>query len=503
MPNYEKYQHLVDDFNEKYGVNFSYEEFEAEVNALRNSRGPGVGSEIENEVYVNTYKNLFKKAVDNLIHARLGIYRVEHNYISADYEKMMNGYIDANVNEGNFFQTKWIPRSQLAGSMRTIVASYPDTNADYIAQKYLGGEFRIRDMRARTNLLESRKETNPERICAILCYAEALEKVNSQRSFWWRVFHPFRNSAEKSEAKNMRKFVNAVAKEYDRINRKEGAFFNEMQRTVGVNPTAELRDRLDNEISIMREAEEKAEVPKMENNNLNVANENNKENIGKQINAEVNNKNIAGRSKPKTAVEQFNDKNNSYTITGEAERKIGELLANVPGIDKDGKKNEIFDLLIFASKSHFCEEHDYAVSEGTFAEFEETGMKGAAIEMFSAVMLKISDFEIDMADKIVMAQKLSDIFINKFTPVAFYPEKYREYANNYVLNECGEAVLETMETYGVERADGEKILENARNQIKEMEQLRDDVNKGVNNNSDHEIQNERIEDRKLESSMAK
>ena len=160
-------------------------------------------------------------------------------------------------------------------------------------------------------------------------------------------------------------------------------------------------------------------------------------------------------------------------------------------------------MLIFASKSHFCEEHDYAVSEGTFAAFEDTGMKDAAIEMFSAVMLKISDFEIDMADKIVMAQKLSDIFINKFTPVAFYPEKYREYANNYVLNECGEAVLGTMETYGVERADGEKILKNARNQIKEMEQLREDVNKGVNNNSDHEIQNERIEDRKLDNSMVK
>lgn len=532
MPNYENYQHLVNNFNEKYGVNFSYEEFEAEVNALRNSRGAGVGSEIENEVYVSTYKNLFKKAVDNLVHARLAIYRIDHDSISADYEKMMNGYIDAHANEDDFSQTKWIPTSQLAGSVSDVVASYPDTNTDYIAQKYLGGEFRIRDMRARTNLLESRKETNPERICAILCYAEALEKVNSQRSFWWRVFHPFRNSAEKSEAKNMRKFVNAVAKEYDRINRKEGLFLRDMQNTVGINPTAELRDRFEYVVSKMQNEEEIAAIEQslknnpilsikenpannvnvsdnakepVKENNLNLGNESKRENIGEHvkedIKEEVNNK--QPKNEKPTAMQKFNEVTERDGFMNEFTKEVAAIISRYASSPNTQTIKEYLCDFLFNWTKDLCESHDDAVSKQT-RESEIGREMGTTVNaLYTGVLTGMDMYGVSVENRPIVAQLVMDHALKKLSPAGFFPEKYGKYANRYTIETNSNAVVQEIQesSYTLTRQDCVRICDNAKEQLREMDRISKATNENVD--KDEEIQNERIEDRKIESSMTK
>lgn len=531
MPNYEKYQHLVNDFNTKYQVNFSYEEFDAEVNALKNSRGAGIGSELENEVYVSTYKNLFKKAVDNLVHARLAIYRVEHDSISAEYEKMMNGYIDAHANEGDLSQTNWIPRSQLAGSVSDVVASYPDTNTDYIAQKYLGGEFRIRDMRARTNLLESGKETNPERIYGILCYAEALEKVNSQRTRWWRIFHPFRNSAEKRQAKNMRKFINAVAKEYDRVNHREGAFFNAMREVVDVNPTAILRDRFESEVSKMQNEEEKAAIEQSlknnpilsikENpannvnvpdnakepakNNLNLGNESKRENIGEHVKEdvkeEVNNKQPK-KEKP-TAMQKFNEVTERDGFMNEFTKELVTIISRYSQAPNTQKiKENLCDFLLGWTKD-LCESHDDAVSKQTRESEIGREMGSTVNSLYAGILTSMDMFGVSIENSPIVTQLVMDHALKKLSPAGFFPEKYGKYANRYTIETSSNAVVQAVQdcSYSLTRPDCVKICDNAKEQLREMDRISKATNENVD--KDFEIQDEQIEVRNLENSHIK
>ena len=175
MPKFANYQNLVNDFNTKYGVDFSYQEFEAEVNALKNSRTSSAPGECENEVYVSTYKKILEKAIDNAIHAKLDRYHLDHKEMINDYGNLMNGYLDAQSAAGNNIPMEWKLRSELLKSVTPMLEKHTGTNGDYIAQKYLNGEFRIRDMRARTNYLKEHREKNPQMLIGICAYAEALE----------------------------------------------------------------------------------------------------------------------------------------------------------------------------------------------------------------------------------------------------------------------------------------------------------------------------------------
>ena len=72
------------------------------------------------------------------------------------------------------------------------------------------GEIRIRDMveYANSKTMYSKLDSSTTTIMA--SYAEALKNVNATRSFFWKVFHPFRNHAEKRDAKLIQSIVTEI-----------------------------------------------------------------------------------------------------------------------------------------------------------------------------------------------------------------------------------------------------------------------------------------------------
>lgn len=532
MSIYDNYQNLITDFNELYGTNFSYEAFEAEVNALRNRNSSGSLAESANEVYVNTYKKIFKDAVFNAVQGKLHTVAFNHDNIARDYENMMNKYIEANVNAGNFTQMKWIPKSQLLSSLKTEVKSYPDNGSDYIAQKYLNGELRIRDMRARTNSLidhfKTARAVNTVTLAGIWTYADALEKVNKSRPLWWRWLHPFRNSAEKRQAKEIRQFLTTAAEKHDRESTIK--FQESMQEIWDYNTLVKLRDGLENQIDIFRFEEKKMaenksnanDAPQNENdpnrenavsnvnesdkkNNLNLGNESKRENIGEHVKEDVQeevNKKQPKKEKP-TAMQKFNEVTEQDGFMNEFTKELADIIARYSQSPNTHTIKEYLSDFLFNWTKDLCTAHDDAVSNQTRESEIGREMGSTVNSLYTGVLSGMDMYGVSIENRPIVAQLVVDHALKKLSPAGFFPEKYGKYANRYTIEANSNDVVQAVQdcSYSLNRQDCVRICDNAKEQLREMDRISKETNENVE--KDEEIQNEQIEDRKLDNSMVK
>lgn len=210
MGKFGDFQHLVDNFNEKYGLNFSYEHFETVV--LKNKTLQDnffmmkSNDSMEHRAYVGMFSVMYIKALTNYADRKIDFFNSKE--IMDDYQNMMEGYKTV-INQNGTSIKDWPKSIQLAERVQNDLANIPDGKQDYIAQRYKEGKFPIREMRAYVQQLKANEKyaKDPEKLSVVLGYSKALEEVNSQRSRWWRIIHPFRNAAEQREAKNFKKVV--------------------------------------------------------------------------------------------------------------------------------------------------------------------------------------------------------------------------------------------------------------------------------------------------------
>lgn len=533
MPKFANYQNLVNDFNFKYGVAFSYQEFEAEVNALKNSRASSAPGECENEVYVSTYKKILEKAIDNVIHAKLDRYHLDHKEMMKDYGNLMNGYLDAQSAAGNNIPMEWKRRSELLKSVTPMLEKHTGTNGDYIAQKYLNGEFRIRDMRARTNYLKEHKETNPQVLVGICAYAEALEKVNSQRSRLWRWLHPFRNRAEKRQAKEMRQYITDVENRYKWDSDKE-RFRNDIQEILDAKPHVSLKENINRAIYEIELEEIEAQTAEslkdnpnfvFENkkisanpvnvsdnakepakeNNLNLGNESKRENIGEQIKEDVKeevNKKQPKNEKP-TAMQKFNEVTEQDGFMNEFTKELAAIISRYsPSPNTHTIKEYLCDYLFNWTKD-LCEYHDDAVSKQTRESEIGREMGNTVNSLYSGVLTGMDMYGVSLDNRPIVAQLVVDHALKKLSPAGFFPEKYGKYANRYSIETNSNDVIQTVQgcSYSLTHQDCVRICDNAKEQLREIDRISKATNENVDKNE--EIQNERIEDRELDKSMVK
>ena len=92
-----------------------------------------------------------------------------------------------------------------------ILNSSPKNDVEITARAYEKGQISLRYMReivADMPFASGRAVDNAQlqRIGTIML---AIESVNKSRTFWWRVFHPIRNRAEKRDAKELRSVLNS------------------------------------------------------------------------------------------------------------------------------------------------------------------------------------------------------------------------------------------------------------------------------------------------------
>lgn len=208
--NFSKYQNLVEEFNNKYGTDFRFEEFE--MNVLRNQNLAEnflkAGGDINGRAYVSTFSNLYRMALTNYADRKIDSF-YSKEFIN-DYKKVMNGYKDA-VNQEKVTVDGWPKTSYLVERVQKDLENEKtailDDKVENIIKRYNDGKLPMRKMREYAQTLIDADCKEPEKLSVILGYSKALEEINSKRPRWWRIIHPFRNNAEQRDAKFFKKMV--------------------------------------------------------------------------------------------------------------------------------------------------------------------------------------------------------------------------------------------------------------------------------------------------------
>lgn len=204
---FEKIETAQDAFNAKYGVNFNIEEFDASISGFA-ELGGGVNAD---EMYKITFVSLYQKAFANFIDQKLGK-TFEFGEMIRDFDKnIMDPYRAECKKENKSAPTLyggWTVKEYME-SVDHSLNSVPNDKCDYATRRYREGDLRIRDMRAYDEELK-KGVPSADKLATLYCYAQALSRVNEERSFFWKVTHPFKFLAEKREAKNFKAYISEV-----------------------------------------------------------------------------------------------------------------------------------------------------------------------------------------------------------------------------------------------------------------------------------------------------
>lgn len=88
--------------------------------------------------------------------------------------------------------------------MIKIVDSVPKSEAEAVEKAYRNGQITIRQMVNFCNDVNTEGSIDTKDLTQMVRYMRALERANESRSFFWKMIHPFRNSAEQREAASIR-----------------------------------------------------------------------------------------------------------------------------------------------------------------------------------------------------------------------------------------------------------------------------------------------------------
>ena len=205
------YQYLVENFNEKFKVNFSYEAFESDIRSydIISENFTNLGSDVRSGRYVKAFADLYRQALTNYADRKIHFFSGEE--FLNEFEKMMKGYTEATLTSGTGPKKSWPSSSRLIDRVKADLndpkKGIPDTKLDYIIKRYNDRTLPMSKMREEAKKLIDSNSKDPTKYSTILGYSKALEEINSQRPRWWRIIHPFRNNAEQREAKAFKKIV--------------------------------------------------------------------------------------------------------------------------------------------------------------------------------------------------------------------------------------------------------------------------------------------------------
>ena len=102
-------------------------------------------------------------------------------------------------------------RRQRIELVEHVLNASPKNDVELTEQAYLKGQIRLRDIREHVGDMPfaAGRGVDRHQLQRIGTFMLAIENVNKGRSFGWRFFHPFRNNAEKRDAKELRTLLNS------------------------------------------------------------------------------------------------------------------------------------------------------------------------------------------------------------------------------------------------------------------------------------------------------
>ena len=144
-----------------------------------------------------------------------------------------------------------------------------------------------------------------------------------------------------------------------------------------------------------------------------------------------------------------------------------EAIAFIRDLLKDFNVSEdlINEIYVQATEqcSDICNSYDTQVA-GDDQDGIADVMGSTASSTFGLLHYTIKDSDLNIVDRLVISQKLTDYFIHKLTPIGFNPEEFGKYGENFMLNyrdAITNNVVENYEEDEISREDCENAIDDA------------------------------------------
>lgn len=204
------------EFNDQYRTSFDYSGFYSKLktfNRLTTDNAADI-------VYKGTLGTVLKDAMVAACHSRGSAKRGERGDVDLmDVVKNFEEYLmQPFVNECKTAGEKPYPkpyggmtRMQRIELVEHMLNTTPKNDVELTERAYLKGQIRLRDIRENVNDMPFAvgKGVDTHQLQRIGAFMLAIENVNKSRPLWWRIIHPFRNNAEKRDAKELRTVLNS------------------------------------------------------------------------------------------------------------------------------------------------------------------------------------------------------------------------------------------------------------------------------------------------------
>ncbi len=204
------------EFNDQYRTSFDYSGFYSKLktfNRLTTDNAADI-------VYKGTLGTVLKDAMVAACHSRGSAKRGERGDVDLmDVVKNFEEYLmQPFVNECKSAGEKPYPkpyggmtRMQRIELVEHMLNTTPKNDVELTERAYLKGQIRLRDIRENVNDMPFAvgKGVDTHQLQRIGAFMLAIENVNKSRPVWWRIIHPFRNNAEKRDAKELRTVLNS------------------------------------------------------------------------------------------------------------------------------------------------------------------------------------------------------------------------------------------------------------------------------------------------------
>ena len=211
--NFEAYATVERNFNNKYKVNFSFEQYAAQKLNKKNIE-PALKDqkniEKENLKYRNALLKIYKECVQNMKDNKYNSFNPDE--LAADFEKLMSNYRDycnKNDKEAPDVNGGWRGRETM-DSMRATLTTIKPEKLKNTTDRYISGKLRLRDMKATVRNLTAAgiSSVSEQGLAQIMIYRESVQTAVENRSAWWRFIHPFKNNAEQKAVEALDAIIN-------------------------------------------------------------------------------------------------------------------------------------------------------------------------------------------------------------------------------------------------------------------------------------------------------
>ena len=204
------------DFNDRYHTKFDYSGFYSKLRTFDRL----VAEDTSNVVYSGTLGSVLKDTMIIACNMERSAKDGESNAVDLlavvkDFEEyLMQPFVKECKRAGEKVYPKpygGMTEEQRIELVEQILDASPKNDVELTEQAYKSGKIRLRDMREVVNDMPFAvgRGVDRQQVQRIATFMLAIENINKSRPLWWRVIHPFRNNAEKRDAREYRTVLNS------------------------------------------------------------------------------------------------------------------------------------------------------------------------------------------------------------------------------------------------------------------------------------------------------